>query len=203
MSLIDKIDKVLPQTQCTECGFPGCKPYAQALAAGSTSIDKCPPGGTNTVIALAEILALDPVPYIEGARVNQRPPAVAKIREQECIGCTKCIQACPVDAIIGGAKHMHVVIEHECTGCQLCVEPCPVDCIDLLPIKSEKYQRDTARERHQARSIRLLRQTQEKEMLYQQKRRLASASQTNQSDKEAKKAYILQALERVQSKKNE
>ena len=127
MSLIDDIDLVLPQTQCEECGFPGCKPYAQALAAGTTTIDKCPPGGVDTVKALAKLLNQDPSPYIEQAKAKQRTPAVARIREQECIGCTKCIQACPVDAIIGGSKHMHVVIEHECTGCQLCVAPCPVD----------------------------------------------------------------------------
>lgn len=203
MSLVDKLDKVLPQTQCGECGFPGCKPYAQALAAGVTSIDKCPPGGANTVKALATLLNQDPAPYLEQAQANQRPPAVAKIREQECIGCTKCIQACPVDAIIGGAKHMHVIIEHECTGCQLCVEPCPVDCIDILPVESEQYERNIARERHSARNIRLLRQAQEKETLYQQKRRLTANSKDSQSDKAAKKAYILQALERVKAKKHE
>lgn len=200
MSLVDQLDKVLPQTQCEECGFPGCKPYAQALATGSVSIDKCPPGGADTVKALAKILNQDPTPYLDQAQANQRPPAVAKIREQECIGCTKCIQACPVDAIIGGAKHMHAIIEHECTGCQLCIEPCPVDCIDILPTEKEGYQRDIARERYQARQIRLLRQAQEKEAIYQQKRRLVATSQDNQSDKTAKKAYILQALERVKNR---
>jgi electron transport complex protein RnfB len=203
MSLVEELDKVLPQTQCEECGFPGCKPYAQAIAAGTISIDKCPPGGQETVKALAKILDRDPTPYLLNAKANQRPASVAKIREQECIGCTKCIQACPVDAIIGGAKHMHAIIPHECTGCQLCVEPCPVDCIDILPVEKENYQRDIARKRHHSRQVRHLRQAHEKELHYQQKRHIAAESSDSQSDKAAKKAYILEALARVKAKKYE
>lgn len=131
--IVDQIDALLPQTQCGQCGHPGCRPYAEAIAAGEEH-NRCPPGGEQTVQELSdllnrEVLALDAE---EGADVGVKK--VAYIREDECIGCTKCIQACPVDAILGAAKQMHTVIGQECTGCDLCVEPCPVDCIDLLVI---------------------------------------------------------------------
>ncbi|MFT0213786.1 electron transport complex subunit RsxB [Pseudomonas sp. F1_0610] len=129
--IADQINQLLPQTQCGQCGYPGCKPYAEAIAAGD-KINKCPPGGEATIEALAELLGVDPEPL--DAAEGEKPEMVAYIREDECIGCTKCIQACPVDAIVGAAKQMHTVIISECTGCDLCVEPCPVDCIDMLPI---------------------------------------------------------------------
>ncbi len=129
--IADQINQLLPQTQCGQCGYPGCKPYADAIAAGD-KINKCPPGGEATIEALAELLGVDPEPL--DAAEGEKPEMVAYIREDECIGCTKCIQACPVDAIVGAAKQMHTVIISECTGCDLCVEPCPVDCIDMLPI---------------------------------------------------------------------
>ncbi|GAB2803927.1 electron transport complex subunit RsxB [Halomonas shantousis] len=131
--IIDNIDALLPQTQCGQCGYPGCKPYAVAIAEGD-AINKCPPGGEDTVAALADLLGREALP-LDGpdADANDNLPKVAYIREDECIGCTKCIQACPVDAILGAAKYMHTVIIDECTGCDLCVEPCPVDCIDMLP----------------------------------------------------------------------
>ncbi|MEY4641714.1 MAG: electron transport complex subunit RsxB [Pseudomonadota bacterium] len=130
MKLVDTINALLPQTQCTRCGYQGCKPYAQALAEGD-AINKCPPGGAVTIQALSallhtEVLPLDPAHGVEGRRT------VAFIREAECIGCTKCIQACPVDAILGSAKLMHTVLANECCGCDLCVAPCPVDCIDTV-----------------------------------------------------------------------
>ncbi|WP_081193285.1 electron transport complex subunit RsxB [Halomonas sp. 18071143] len=127
--LVEQIDALLPQTQCGQCGYPGCRPYAEAINQGD-AINKCPPGGDATVVALAELLGREPAPLDGEAPSEDR---VAFIREAECIGCTKCIQACPVDAIIGAAKQMHTVIEDECTGCDLCVAPCPVDCIDMLP----------------------------------------------------------------------
>ena len=131
--IAEQINALLPQTQCGQCGYPGCKPYAEAIAAGD-KINKCPPGGQATIEALAELLDVEaePLDAVEG----EKPQLVAYIREAECIGCTKCIQACPVDAILGAAKQMHTVIASECTGCDLCVEPCPVDCIDMIPVAS-------------------------------------------------------------------
>lgn len=149
------IDQCLPQTQCGECGYPGCMPYAKAIASGEASIDKCPPGGVDTLNKLANLCNVDPTPYIQNIIARTREPAVAKIRESECIGCTKCIQACPVDAIIGAAKHMHSVISDECTGCGLCVEPCPVDCIEILQLDQPQYDAELARQRHYARNKRL------------------------------------------------
>ena len=131
--LSDQINGILPQTQCGQCGYPGCRPYAEAIAEGD-SINKCPPGGEDTIHALADLLDVEPEP-LDSEHGIEAEPTVAYIREAECIGCTKCIQACPVDAILGAAKLMHTVIVDECTGCDLCVEPCPVDCIDMIPRK--------------------------------------------------------------------
>ena len=131
--LSDQINAILPQTQCGQCGYPGCRPYAEAIADGD-SINKCPPGGEDTIQALANLLDVEPEP-LDVEHGVEAEPTVAYIRENECIGCTKCIQACPVDAILGAAKLMHTVIVDECTGCDLCVEPCPVDCIDMIPRK--------------------------------------------------------------------
>ena len=134
--IVEKIDSLLPQTQCGQCGFPGCRPYAESIAQGDSQINLCPPGGETTMIALADLLGRDPVPLDDEA-AEEKPKAVAVIREQECIGCTLCIQACPVDAILGAAKQMHTVIESECTGCELCLPPCPVECIDMIPVAAE------------------------------------------------------------------
>lgn len=134
--LVEKIDQLLPQTQCGQCGHPGCRPYAEAIADGE-AINKCPPGGADTIQALADLLGRDPLPLDAEEDSSSSEKRVAYIRENECIGCTKCIQACPVDAILGAAKLMHTVIMDECTGCDLCVEPCPVDCIDMLPVKTD------------------------------------------------------------------
>ncbi|WP_223489124.1 electron transport complex subunit RsxB [Pseudomonas sp. A-RE-19] len=131
MSLIQRIDALLPQTQCGKCGHPGCKPYAEGIASGEP-INKCPPGGSETIAALADLLKV-PVLELDVSR-GSAPAQIAYIREAECIGCTKCIQACPVDAIVGAAKFMHTVIVDECTGCDLCVAPCPVDCIEMHPL---------------------------------------------------------------------
>lgn len=130
--IVEQIDAILPQTQCGQCGYPGCRPYAEAIANGD-AINKCPPGGETTIAALADLLDVEPLP-LNGEHGEEKPRTVAVIREAECIGCTKCIQACPVDAILGAAKQMHTVIADECTGCDLCVEPCPVDCIDMIPL---------------------------------------------------------------------
>ncbi len=128
--ITDQIEAILPQTQCGQCGHPGCRPYAEAIAEGE-AINRCPPGGETVVHELADLLDREVLPLdVEAEAI----PSVAYIREDECIGCTKCIQACPIDAIVGAAKQMHTVIASECTGCDLCVEPCPVDCIDMLPL---------------------------------------------------------------------
>ena len=134
--IVERIDNLLPQTQCGQCGFPGCKPYAESIAAGD-AINKCPPGGQTTVNQLADLLGVE-APELDASHGEEKERRViAYIREDECIGCTKCIQACPVDAILGAAKQMHTVIVDECTGCDLCVEPCPVDCIDLLEVPED------------------------------------------------------------------
>ncbi|WP_297823868.1 electron transport complex subunit RsxB [uncultured Paraglaciecola sp.] len=130
--LVEQIDQILPQTQCGQCGYPGCKPYAESIANGD-EINKCPPGGDITIKKLADLMGVEPK-SLDAAHGQEDIKKIAYIREDECIGCTKCIQACPVDAILGAAKQMHTVIVDECTGCDLCVDPCPVDCIDMLPV---------------------------------------------------------------------
>ena len=129
----EKIDSLLPQSQCGQCGYPGCRPFADAVACGEAAINLCPPGGEGTMLAMADLMGVEPLPMGEGV-VEEQGPTVAFIDENECIGCTVCIKACPVDAILGAAKNLHVVISSECTGCELCVEPCPVDCITMQPI---------------------------------------------------------------------
>lgn len=132
--IVDQIEDLLPQTQCGQCSYPGCRPYAEAIAEGE-AINKCPPGGEATIHDLANLLDIEALP-LDAEHGAEDVKKIAYIREDECIGCTKCIQACPVDAILGAAKLMHTVIVDECTGCDLCVEPCPVDCIDMLPIET-------------------------------------------------------------------
>ncbi len=134
--LVDKIDAVLPQTQCGQCGYPGCRPYATAIANDEADINQCPPGGETTIIALADLLGRDPKP-LDPERGEEKAKTVVTIDEQVCIGCTLCIQACPVDAILGAAKQMHTIIDSECTGCNLCIPPCPVDCIHIVPLKRD------------------------------------------------------------------
>jgi len=134
--VVDQIDALLPQTQCGQCSYAGCRPYAEAIAAGEAEINRCPPGGEVTMVALADLLGRDPVP-LENEEAAEKPKSVAVIIEKDCIGCTLCIQACPVDAILGAAKQMHTVIADECTGCELCIPPCPVECIVMQPIKTD------------------------------------------------------------------
>jgi len=127
--LVEQVNELLPQTQCAQCGYPGCRPYAAAIVDGSATINLCPPGGESTVQRLATLLGKDVVPLVE-----QAEPSVAVIDESLCIGCVHCRNACPVDAIVGAQHFMHTVIESECTGCELCVAPCPVDCISMRPL---------------------------------------------------------------------
>jgi electron transport complex protein RnfB len=160
-ALAHQIDQLLPQTQCTRCGYAGCRPYADAVAAGEADIDRCPPGGEAGVARLARLLAraVKPLDPACGAAL---PPQVAVIEEDACIGCTKCIQACPVDAIVGASKRMHTVIAAHCTGCELCLPPCPVDCIVLAPVAAFP-EADRSRERHVRRNARLVRDQRERE----------------------------------------
>jgi electron transport complex protein RnfB len=132
VTLAEQIDAILPQTQCTRCGYSGCKPYAQAIADGSALPDRCPPGGTPVALALANLLNA-PVRPINPEVGAESPPLVAVIDETICIGCAKCLPACPVDAIVGARKRLHTVIADDCSGCELCLPPCPVDCITLVP----------------------------------------------------------------------
>ena len=129
--LVEKIEAILPQTQCGQCGYPGCKPYAEAIAEGEAEINLCPPGGQEGVAKLADLLGREVKPL----DAEEKPKPVAIIDEQTCIGCTLCIQACPVDAIVGAAKQMHTIIGSLCTGCELCLKPCPVECIRMEVIE--------------------------------------------------------------------
>ena len=187
-SLAEKIDALLPQTQCEECGFKGCKPYAQAIADNKAQIDLCAPGGVSTLASLAALLKVDPAPFHNTVTKNYRPASVAVIDEDLCIGCVKCINVCPVDAIAGAAKMMHTVIKDECTGCELCIPACPMDCISLHPIP----ERDDAakaqkavdwRQRFNAREQRLAKQA-------------ATQFKQDTSSRADKKAAIAAALAR-------
>jgi len=211
MSLIQRIDALLPQTQCGKCGHPGCKPYAEGIASGEP-INKCPPGGKETINALAELLNV-PVLELDVSR-GSAPAQIAYIREAECIGCTKCIQACPVDAIVGAAKLMHTVIIDECTGCDLCVAPCPVDCIEMRPLptatvlpivggmafsleeqRARVAKRNHARRRFEQRNARLQREEQQK--IAERQARAQRAVQPNEVSLDPVQA----ALERVRAQK--
>lgn len=164
-SLAARIDALLPQTQCGQCGYPGCLPYARAIAGGEADIDQCPPGGEVGIRALAGLLGRAPKP-LNPANGIEKPRTLARIVEAECIGCTKCIQACPVDAIVGAGKLMHAVIADQCTGCELCVPACPVDCIVLEPMPAAQIDpahADAARRRFHRRNARLARLRSERE----------------------------------------
>ena len=172
LQLIEEIDALLPQTQCGKCGFAGCKPYAEAIVEGRADINQCPPGDQQGIHKLAELLGVPPKP-LNTSHGFPKPRAVAWIDEHMCIGCTLCIQSCPVDAIVGAAKQMHTVMAAECTGCELCITPCPMDCISLIPVHEErddllnlpaavkkKQVADRARSRYQFRQQRLERNKQ-------------------------------------------
>ncbi|CAN0622645.1 Na+-translocating ferredoxin:NAD+ oxidoreductase subunit B [Burkholderia multivorans] len=225
-TLADRIEDLLPQTQCTKCGYTGCRPYAEAIAAGDANYNQCPPGGAEGVARLARLLGKPVIP-ISPEHGVERPRPVAFIDEQLCIGCTLCMQACPVDAIAGAPKQMHTVIASLCTGCDLCVPPCPVDCIAMLPVTGERTgwdawtqeQADDARERHERRLARERREREAAEARAAARRSASAAAQpvarpaaqpASQSaapadaaaDADAKKrAIIAAALERARKKK--
>ena len=214
-SLADRVEDLLPQTQCTKCGYAGCRPYAQAIADGAADINQCPPGGMEGVARLSAVtgrpvIPLNPVNGMERAR------PVAFIDESLCIGCTLCIQACPVDAILGATKQMHTILPSLCTGCDLCVAPCPVDCISMLPVTGERtgwdawsqQQADAARARHDLRTVRLQRERDENDArlaakaVAKMKEVTAQAANTPEelAEKERKRAIIAAAMERARLK---
>lgn len=218
--LVTKIDALLPQTQCRQCGFSGCKPYAYAIAEGKAEINQCPPGGDKGIRQLAALLGreyqpLNPLHGLEKAR------KLAFIEENYCIGCTLCIQACPVDAIIGAAKQMHTIVAEWCTGCELCVPPCPMDCISMLPLTAPETdghredsrfetigtsvrdsRADAARERHEYRKFREQREREEKADKLNGKSEQTPSSPQLTEAQERKQALIAAAVARAQWQKS-
>jgi len=179
-ALVERIDALLPQTQCTKCGYPSCRRYAEAIAAGEAAINQCPPGGEAGIRTLAALLGRPPEP-LNPAHGAEGPRRVALIDEARCIGCTLCIKACPVDAIVGAAKLMHTVVTELCSGCDLCVAPCPVDCIAMVPAAGDdaiwdRARADAARTRFERRAARLQRERKEREPESKKKRAIVQAA---------------------------
>lgn len=207
--LVERIDALLPQTQCGQCDYPGCRPYAEAIVAGEADINQCPPGGDAGIRALAKLLGRERKP-LDTRHGEHKAKAVARIDESVCIGCTLCIQACPVDAILGAAKLMHTVIEDECTGCELCLPPCPVDCISMEPpsndgwhwpliddpYRRERRKADTARRRFNARQQRLAAERRERDARLTRKK-----SPQKEANEDPRKMAIQAAIERTRAKK--
>ena len=212
----DSIEDLLPQTQCTKCGYPACRPYAEAIADGSANYNQCPPGGQQGIARLAGYLGKPVIP-LNPVNGVEKPRTRAFIDEAICIGCTLCIQACPVDAIVGAAKQMHTVVPDLCTGCDLCVAPCPVDCISMIEVTPgrsgwdawSQEQADAARERHDFRQERLLREKRENDDRLAAKAaaklREAESEDTQtpeqKAEQERKKAIIQAAIERARLQK--
>jgi electron transport complex protein RnfB len=208
-TLADRIDALLPQTQCTKCGYDGCRPYAEAIASGQAPTNQCPPGGAAGIARLAALVGQPPLP-LNPANGVEKPLAVAVIEEHLCIGCTLCIQACPVDAIVGAAKLMHTVLASACTGCDLCLPPCPTDCIAMVPVTPARAwttaDADVARARFEARKIRLAR------LAEQRGERLASKALAKLEELDSrddlrpdeiarKKAVVHAAIERARARR--
>lgn len=217
-SLADRIEDLLPQTQCTKCGYPACRPYAEAIADGSANYNQCPPGGAEGVARIAALLGKPVIP-INPVNGSERPRPVAFIDESACIGCTLCIQACPVDAIVGAAKQMHTVVPSLCTGCDLCVAPCPVDCIAMIDVTPgqtgwdawSQTEADAARARHDNRTLRLQREKAENDARLAAKAAAKlkeveaepALSAEQLAEKERKRAIIQAAIERARVQKAE
>ena len=199
--IVEEIDSILPQTQCGQCSYTGCMPYANAISKGEAEINQCPPGGETVIRALAELMDVKYKPLDESYGIS-KPKAVAFIDENTCIGCTFCIQACPVDAILGAAKQMHTIIEKECTGCELCLAPCPVDCITMPEIKEiisddiANKEANIARKRNNFRILRL-----EREKIERAERNAKRKLESNKGEKgkliEEKRLEIAAAVSRA------
>lgn len=213
-TLADRIEDVLPQTQCTKCSYKGCRPYAEAIASGEANINQCPPGGAEGIRRLSSVTGRPVIP-LNPVNGFERPRAVAFIDESLCIGCTLCIQACPVDAIMGAAKQMHTIIPEQCTGCDLCVPACPVDCIVMYPVTETtgwdawtQAQADEARNRHDFRLTRLIREREENDARLAAKahakaaavERLTPENEAELAEKERKRQIIAAAMERARQR---
>jgi electron transport complex protein RnfB len=214
--LVQRLDDALPQTQCTRCGFPDCRSYAEAMAAGEADINRCPPGGAEGIIRLSAITGRNVAP-LDPERGHEGPRALAVIDEDWCIGCALCIKACPVDCIVGASKLMHTVIEPLCTGCELCVPVCPVDCIAMVPVTGERTgwaawsarEAEEARERYAFHQVRVAREGREND------ERLAAKAAQKLADLEAastltdpvalarKRAVVEAAMQRARSRREE
>jgi Na+-translocating ferredoxin:NAD+ oxidoreductase subunit B len=196
--LADRIDALLPQTQCEQCGYHGCRPYAEAIVNGEADINQCPPGGSEGIAKLAALLGRTPLP-LNPENGFEKPRTLARIIEADCIGCTKCIQVCPVDAIVGANKLMHTVLADDCTGCERCVPACPVDCIVLEPMPLEQADdpkhADAGRRNFQRREARLAAQQAEREAELVTRKTQLHAKSASQS--------VLDALARAKAKKQE
>ena len=208
--LVERIDAVLPQTQCTQCGYAGCMPYALAVAAGEAAINRCPPGGARVIRKIARVTRRPYVALDETCGVP-KPRQIAIIHEARCIGCTLCIQACPVDAIVGAPKLMHTVIQAECTGCELCLPPCPVDCIALEPapwkpaaiLLGERARAEArARARFASRLRRLARDRRERadRLARRTAERATLAATPGPASAERKRSIVARAIERARRK---
>lgn len=212
-SLLTELDNALPQTQCTKCGYPDCHTYAKAMSKGEALHNRCPPGGSEGIVRLSKILK-QPVLSLDETHGLERPRPLAVIDEKECIGCTLCIKACPVDAIIGAPKKLHFVINDRCTGCDLCVAPCPVDCIEMVPVTEKltgwdawsNEQANFAKHNYEAHKSRQVRE--ERDLLIRQSNKAASKlatlpSENDAAEKARKKAIIEAAMARAKQKLSE
>ncbi|NII10103.1 RnfABCDGE type electron transport complex subunit B [Oleiagrimonas sp. C23AA] len=202
-ALAERLDALLPQTQCEQCGYHGCRPYAEAMARGEADVNQCPPGGAEGIAALAAVLECEPKPLNPEHGV-EKPRTLARVIEADCIGCTKCIQVCPVDAIIGAAKRMHTVIADRCTGCELCVPACPVDCIALDPMPAAQIDQahaDAARRHFQAREARLARERAEREAQLAARKAAMHAAKPKEGSSSISRSAVMEAIARAKAKR--